>query len=99
MAQFDFYRAPDGVGYVLDCQADILAHLNTRLVVPLLSSDRGVEPARHLNPVLSLGGTDHVLVPQFAASIPVSELEQPVGSLAGERYAVLNALDFLITGI
>ena len=99
MAQFDFYRAPDGVGYVLDCQADIFSHLNTRLVVPLLSSDRGLEPARHLNPVFSLGGTDHVLVTQFAASIPASELDQPVGSLAGERYAILNALDFVIAGI
>ena len=87
------------MGYVLDCQTDILAHLNTRLVVPLLSSDRGLEPARHLNPVFSLGGTDHVLVTQFAASIPASELDQPVGSLASDRYAVHNALDFLITGI
>ena len=99
MAQFDYYRAPDGVGFLLDCQADILAHLNTRLVVPLLTSDRAVEPARHLNPVFSLTGTDHVLVTQFAATIPVSELDQPVGSVADERYAVLNALDFLITGI
>ena len=99
MAQFDYYRAPDGAGYLLDCQSDILAHLNTRLVVPLLTSDWAVEPARHLNPVFALGGTDHILVTQFASSIPIEELNQAAGSLTSERYAVLNALDFLITGI
>lgn len=99
MAQFDYYRAPDGAGYLLDCQADILAHLNTRLVVPLLTRERAVEPARHLNPVFTLSGTDHILVTQFASSFPTEELGRSAGSLAGERYAVLNALDFLITGI
>lgn len=99
MAQFDYYLRSDAAGYLLDCQAEVLQHLNTRLVVPLLPSDETVKPARHLNPIFALDGVDHILVTQFAASIPVEELEQTSGSLATERYAVLNALDFLITGI
>ncbi len=99
MAQFDYYRIPGNVGYLLDCQAEILAYLNTRLIIPLLPIDTSVKPAQHLNPVFKLGQKSYVLATQFAASIPAGELEQPLGSLAQERYAVLNALDFLLTGV
>jgi toxin CcdB len=34
MARFDVYRNPAGAGCLLDIQADLLSHLNTRVVVP-----------------------------------------------------------------
>ncbi|CAM5429606.1 hypothetical protein TMEC54S_03045 [Thauera mechernichensis] len=36
MARFDVYRNSAGEGFLLDVQADLLSHLNTRVVVPLL---------------------------------------------------------------
>ncbi|ABC24346.1 CcdB family protein [Rhodospirillum rubrum] len=36
MARFDVYANPDGMGGLLNIQADLLRHLNTRVVVPLL---------------------------------------------------------------
>ena len=44
MAQLDVYRNPadvedDELPYVLDVQSDLLAHLNVRIVVPLVRAD------------------------------------------------------------
>ena len=37
MARFDAYPRPDGApGLLLDVQADLMSHLSTRVVVPLL---------------------------------------------------------------
>ncbi len=49
MAQFDVWRTSDD-DLVIDCQSDLLGHLNTRLVAPLLTSDRFEVVARQLNP-------------------------------------------------
>ena len=51
MARFDLYHNPDG-GYLLDVQTDLLNHLNTRMVVPLLPMQTAPKPAATLNPVL-----------------------------------------------
>lgn len=58
MARFDVYRNPEGDGYLVDLQADLLDHLNTRIVAPLLPVDRAPKPAATLNPVLNVG-TEH----------------------------------------
>ena len=39
MARFDVYRNPEGSGYLLDVQADLLSDLNTRVVVPLIPAE------------------------------------------------------------
>ena len=50
MARFDVHANPSGPGYLLDCQADLLSHLTTRFVVPLLPLDAAPKPAARLNP-------------------------------------------------
>lgn len=56
MARFGVYRHPEGKGYLLDIQADLLRHLNTRVVVPLLPLDIAPKPAKTLNPVFENPG-------------------------------------------
>lgn len=51
MAKFDVYARPNGAGYLLDCQADLLSDLSTRFVIPLLPLDEAPTPAARLNPV------------------------------------------------
>ncbi len=98
MAKFDIYPIPQGRGYLLDCQADLLNALNTRLVAPLLPIDEAPKPAARLNPVFDIAGEPHVMVTQFAATIPLGELKSRVMSLAQHDLAIGNALDMLITG-
>jgi len=98
MAKFDIYPIPQGRGYLLECQADLLSALNTRLVASLLPIDEATKPAARLNPVFDIAGEPHVMVTQFAATIPLAELKNRVMSLAQHDLAIGNALDMLITG-
>ncbi|EPR16158.1 plasmid maintenance protein CcdB [Sphingobium indicum IP26] len=98
MAKFDVYRQKSGGPCVLDCQADLLSDLNTRLVVPLLPIDRAPKPAARLNPIFEVEGVRFVMVTQFAASVPIREIGEIVQSLGSEADAIGAALDMLIIG-
>ncbi len=98
MARFDVYPNSDGVGFLLDVQADLLSGLNTRVVVPLLPSDRAPRPATRLNPVFDVANRPHVMVTQFLAAIPTSALTPAVASLARHDHAIVGALDMLFSG-
>lgn len=98
MAKHDVYRLRASANYVVDCQADILAGLNSRFVVPLLPIDQAPRPAARLNPVFVIGGTAWVMVAQFAAALPVTELGEIVAHLGDDAYTISNALDLLISG-
>ena len=98
MARYDLHAAPDGKGWLLDVQADLLNHLNTRVVVPVLPLARAPKPAGRLNPVVVVEGVECVMLTQFLGVTPVSGLGRRVGSLAGEAGAVMAALDMVFVG-
>jgi len=98
MAKFDVYALAQGRGYLIDCQANLLSDLNTRFVVPLLPLEEAPKPAARLNPVFDIAGEPHVMVTQFAATVPVNELQARATSLAEQEITVGNALDMLISG-
>ena len=98
MARFGVYMYPDGKGYLLDVQADLLSHFNTRVVVPLLSVSRAPTPAKTLNPVFDLNGTAYVMVTQFMAAVPESLLKTCLSSQEHHRDEITAALDLLFQG-
>lgn len=99
MARFDVYTLKRGGALVVDCQADLLDGLKTRVVVPLIAESDAPKPARNLNPVLVVEGERYVLMAQFLSAVEVRELGRKVGSLEGDGETVLGALDFLLTGV
>lgn len=99
MARFGLYRNPEGEGYLLDVQADLLDQLNTRVVVPLLPATTAPTPAANLNPVFRIADQPVVMVTQFLAAVPASLLKHPVGDLRQHRYEITSALDVLFQGI
>jgi toxin CcdB len=99
MARFDVYRNPDGNGYLLDIQAPLLSHLNTRVVVPLLPLDDAPAPARHLNPEFQIGADKVAMVTQFMAAVPRAALTVTAGNLEHRRADIIAALDILIAGV
>ena len=103
-AQFDVYRNPDPISrktipYLLDIQAELLADLATRVVVPLIVSGSFAKPARILNPVFSIEDHGVVMSTQELAGVSRSELGDRVANLASERDTIIAALDLLISGI
>lgn len=96
MTRFDLYR--DGRNFLLDVQADTLVDLNTRVVVPVRRLDAAPIPAHRLNPIFEVGGQRYVMVTQFIAAVPKSELRQATGNLSKHRDAITAALDMLFQG-
>lgn len=104
--QFDAYPTPGPAKaffpYVVDVQADLLSSLDTRLIVPLLPIQAGKTAPKlltRLNPVVELAGKRYVLLANQIANVAASRLRKPAGNLADQRQAIVEAVDFLITGI
>lgn len=95
MARFDVYRLNDG-SMVVDCQADFLSDIGTRLVLPLLPRGEGPGPNARINPEFNVNGERLVLVAQLAATLRTAELRTWVTSLADESYRIIGAIDVLI---
>ncbi len=101
MAQFDVHTDRKGKLYpfLLDVQADLLSHLDTRAVVPLALKRRyPATPMKRLNPVITFRGAEYVLVFQELAAISAAELGDVQGTLIAHRADLVAALDFLFTG-
>jgi toxin CcdB len=101
MAHLDVYRGPGRSGrfYVVDIQADLLADLATRVVVPLIPEGDVRKVVADLNPVFEIEGQRHVMLTQAVATVPRKELRQIVMSLDEHHYTVLRAIDVLLTGV
>jgi len=98
MARHDLYRAPEGPGWWLDVQANVLDMLATRVVVPLLPEAEAPAPARRLNPVFEVEGERAVMVTQFLSAVPTRLLGRPVGSLAGRADEIGAAVGMVFVG-
>jgi toxin CcdB len=98
MAKFDVHPLRVSEGLVVDCQADFLGSIATRLVVPLILADHAPDIMARLNPVFELEGKSYIFFPQLAGSIPTSALKGAVASLAEHDLTIGNALDMLISG-
>jgi toxin CcdB len=98
MAQFDVYRTPDGQ-LLLDCQADSLGFLGSRLVVPLIPLDEAPPCRAHLNPVFEIEGERYAMVTQFAAALSRGALRTHVADLTPYRFDIIGAFDMMLTGV
>lgn len=99
MSRFSVYLNPEGVGYLVDVQANLLNHLNTRMVVPLLPADRAPMPAQTLNPIFDVDGVRHVLVTQFMAAAPCGLLKIKAFDARDKEHDIVAALDCLFQGV
>ncbi len=100
MAQFDVYRnanakSAETFPYLLDIQADLLASLSTRVVVPLVPVEK---PIAHLNPVFEVNSESVAMLTQELSGVEQSVLGEKVGSLKERRSEIIAALDFLVSG-
>ena len=98
MSQYGIYRNPDGDGYLVDVQADINTHFNSRIMVPLLPLDIAPKPDRTLNPLFELDGETYSMVTQFMAAMPVSVLKGKLFNVENRRNEIVAAIDLLLQG-
>lgn len=99
MSRYCAYANPEGDGFLLDVQADLLSHLSTCVVVPLLPLDTAPKPARVLNPLFEITGVQHVMLTQFIAAVPRRLLASEAADLRERAHEIVSALDCLFQGV
>lgn len=86
--------------YLIDVQSTLLTDLKTRIVIPLVRKDKfGKSIIKNLNPIVSIKNKEYILFTQQMAGIPISQLGSSICECVSNRYEILSAIDFLITGI
>jgi toxin CcdB len=98
MARFDVYGHPDGDGFLLDVQAELISHLNSRLVIPLVRSDIAPTPLEVLNPIFQIENAPYLMLTQQMAAVSVRLLKRPVLNVNDRRDDVDAAIDLLLQG-
>jgi toxin CcdB len=98
MARYDVYPSPEGTGYLLDIQTDLLQGFNTRVVAPLLPWDGAPRPAKLLNPVFEISDERHVLATQLLSAVPAAILRNSVGNLHDRSQEITRAIDMVVHG-
>ena len=97
MGRYSVYRLRSGE-LVVDCQADLLAHLQTRIVAPLVPADDVPRPMKRLNPSFLVDGASLLLATHLVGAIHVDDIVEEVTSLTARDNDIANALDFLMIG-
>ncbi len=93
-------RTESAIPFLLDVQSDLLDHLDTRVVIPLVKAKSfGGPPSELLKPVFTINGERHILLTPMLAGIPRKELGTEVDSLRGKSFEIIAALDVLISGV
>ena len=72
------FANPNGDGYLLEVQTDLLDELKTRVVVPLIPHSSEIKTLRRLNPVFTIGGKQYAMFTHLIADRP----SQPIGRAA-----------------
>lgn len=98
MAQFDVCTLPDGE-WVVVVQADVVALIETTVIVPLLPRDQQPASVRRLHPRFDIEGEECILATHLVSAVRRRALSAPFASLAEHEYEIKGALDLLISGI
>ena len=105
MAQFTIYQNKNSQSkkefpLLLDIQTNLLDSLQTTVVVPFKKFETNKDKVlTQLTPIFAIEGVDYLmLIPQLAG-IQRRELGKAILDIEYARAEILNALDFLLTGI
>lgn len=87
------------IPYLLDVQANLLADLDTRIVVPLIRAAAFGRTAARMHPVFTVDGQRVVMGTHLIAAVHRRSLGTVVGSLWDERDTIVAAIDVLWSGV
>lgn len=87
----------NNVPYLLNVQADALQKLQTVVCIPLIRQSESTQLSL-LNPLIEIDRDHFVAMTQAIAAIPKQQLGKQVKDCNHESHAIVNALDFLLSG-
>lgn len=98
MARYDVFAGSAKGSYLLDVQTDLIEHLKTRMVVPLLPAGATPSPVKMLHPTFEIGGHRLVMATHLMAAVPTAGLKESRFNLASHHDKTAGALDMLFQG-
>ena len=105
MAQYTIYQNKNSHSkkefpLLLDIQTNLLDSLQTTVVVPLKKFETNKDSAfTQLTPIFNIENVDYLMFTPQLAGIPRKELGKVIADVEYARTDIINALDFLLTGI
>jgi toxin CcdB len=105
MAQYTIYQNKNSQNkkefpLLLDIQTNLLDSLQTTVVIPLKKLEANKDKVlTQLTPIFKIDGTDYLMLTPQLAGIQRKELGKAIADVEYARTDILNALDFLLTGI
>lgn len=100
MARFDVHRSRATGTLLIDVQAEVLRHLDTRIMTPLLASDAALPPGLpRLNPRFEIDDEPYVMATHLTGATARNDLGPRISSLEDQGYEIQSALDLLLTGV
>jgi toxin CcdB len=85
--------------YLLDIQSNLLEDLETTTVIPLTNIQTVTKKFTKLTPVVEVHRAKHLAMTQQIAGLNRTLLGKPVDDLSMYRFAIVDAMDFIILGI
>jgi toxin CcdB len=104
MAQFDVFINPlpaaiHAYPFLVAMQSELTVNGPEQLVAPLASKDYDQPSVRRILPVVTLQGSDHVVLVPRLTVMRSRDLTEKVGSIAASRAELLAAIDYLFFGV
>ena len=105
MAQFTIYQnkslqSKKEFPLLLDIQTNLLDSLQTTVVVPLKKLETNKDKIlTQLTPTFKIEGVNYLMLTPQLAGIQRKDLGKAITDIEHSRADILNALDFLLTGI
>ena len=105
MAQFTIYQNKNSQSkkeypLLLDIQTNLLNSLQTTVVVPFKKLETNKDKVlTQLTPIFMIEGVKYLMLTPQLAGIQRKELGKAIADIEYARTDILNALDFLLTGI
>jgi len=98
MARYDVFAGRVEGSYLLEVQSELLHHLKTRVVIPLLPVTMAPPPIRKLHPVIEINGRKLVIATHLIATVPATELGESRLNITRHHDDIIAALDMLFQG-
>lgn len=98
MARYDVFAGRVEGSYLLEVQSELLDHLKTRVVIPLLPVTMAPPPIRKLHPVIEINGRKLVMATHLIATVPATELGESRLNITRHHDDIIAALDMLFQG-
>jgi toxin CcdB len=104
MTQFDVYVNPVAAArraypFIVALQSDIAQDSRDQIVAPLVPLTLIPGVISRLTPIVSLEGSDHMILVPALSGVRSRDLGKPHSSIAAARGELLAAIDYLFFGV